>query len=117
MGARVLSSDYESEDLHSDRQGLTEFESESDGNNAEVDANANVESSASVYGRRPRVESRRPTFPIFRSVACAKDIRFELEMIFTSTKQFKEAMTEYAVEGGWEIRFVKNDKVKVRAVC
>ena len=26
-------------------------------------------------------------------------------------------MTEYAVEGGWGIRFVKNDKVRVRAVC
>uniref|UniRef100_A0A2N9H765 CCHC-type domain-containing protein n=1 Tax=Fagus sylvatica TaxID=28930 RepID=A0A2N9H765_FAGSY len=94
MGAGVLHSDYESEDLHSDGQGLTESESESDGNNAEVDANADVESSAGVYGRRPRVESRRPTFPIFRPVARAKDIRFELGMLFTSTKQFKEAMTE-----------------------
>uniref|UniRef100_A0A2N9HKG1 SWIM-type domain-containing protein n=1 Tax=Fagus sylvatica TaxID=28930 RepID=A0A2N9HKG1_FAGSY len=82
-----------------------------------VEANADVESSAGVYGRRPRVESRRPTFPIFRPVARAKDIRFELGMLFTSTKQFKEAMTEYAVEGGWGIRFVKNDKVRVRAVC
>jgi hypothetical protein len=86
MGAGVLHSDYESEDLHSDGQGLTESESESDGNNAEVDANADVESSAGFYGRRPRVESRRPTFPIFRPVARAKDIRFELGMLFTSTK-------------------------------
>ncbi|GMY12533.1 hypothetical protein FCV25MIE_07772 [Fagus crenata] len=84
MGAGVLSSDYESEDLHSDGQGLTESESESDGNNAEVDANADVESSAGVYGRRPR---------------------------------FKEAMTDYVVEGEWGIKFVKNDKVRVRAVC
>jgi hypothetical protein len=117
MGAGVLDSDYESEDLYSDGQGLTESESESesesDGNNVEVEANADVESSA----RRPRVESRRPTFPIFRPVARAKDIRFELGMLFTSTEQFKEAMTEYAVEGGWGIRFVKNDKVRVRAVC
>jgi ribosomal protein L24E len=117
MGAGVLHSDYESEDLYSDGQGLTESESESDGNNAEVKANADVESSAGVYGRRLRVESRRPTFPIFRPVARAKDIRFELGMLFTSTNQFKEAMTEYAVEGGWGIRFVKNDKVRVRAVC
>ncbi|GMY18093.1 hypothetical protein FCV25MIE_13332 [Fagus crenata] len=117
MGAGVLQSDYESEDLHSDGQGLTESESESDGNNAEVETNADVESSAGVYGRRPRVESRRPIFLIFRPVARAKDIRFELGMLFTSTKQFKEAMTEYAVEGGWGIRFVKNDKVRIRAVC
>ncbi|GMY06045.1 hypothetical protein FCV25MIE_01284 [Fagus crenata] len=113
MGAGVLHSDYESEVLYSDGQGLTE----SDGNNAEVEANADVESSAGVYGRRPRVESRRPAFPIFRPVARAKDIRFELGMLFTSTKQFKEAIIEYAVEGGWGIRFVKNDKVRVRAIC
>jgi hypothetical protein len=93
MGAGVLHSDYESEDLHNDGQGLTESESKSDGSNAEVDANADVETSAGVYGRRPRVESRRPTFPIFRPVACAIDIRFEIGMLFTSTKQFKEAMT------------------------
>ena len=102
MGAGVLHSDYESEDLHSDGQGLNESKSEyeSDGNNVEVDANADVDSSAGVDGRRPRVESRRPTFPVFRPVARAKDIRFEIGMLFTSTKQFKEAMTEYVVEGG-----------------
>ncbi|GMY05605.1 hypothetical protein FCV25MIE_00848 [Fagus crenata] len=99
MGVGVLHSDYESEDLHSNGQGLTKSESESDGNNAEVDVNADVESSASVYGKRPRVEPMRPTFPIFRLVTHAKDIRFEIGMLFTSTKQFKEAMTEYAVEG------------------
>ncbi|GMY20530.1 hypothetical protein FCV25MIE_15769 [Fagus crenata] len=112
MGAGVLHFDYESEDLHSVGVGLneSESESESDGNNAEVDDNADVDDSAGVNGRRPRVESRRPTFPIFRSVARAKDIRFEIEILFTSTNQFKEAMTEYAIEGGWGIRFVKNDK-------
>jgi hypothetical protein len=78
MGAGVLHFDYESEDLHSVGVGLNESESESDDNNAEVDDNANVNDSASVDGRRPKVESRRPTFPIFRPVARAKDIRFEI---------------------------------------
>jgi hypothetical protein len=94
IGIGVLYSDYESEDLHSVGVGLNEFES--DGNNAEVDDNANVDDSAGVDGRRPRVESRRPTFPIFRLIAHAKDIRFENGMLFTSTNQFKETMTEYA---------------------
>uniref|UniRef100_A0A2N9FCD3 PB1-like domain-containing protein n=1 Tax=Fagus sylvatica TaxID=28930 RepID=A0A2N9FCD3_FAGSY len=80
MGAGVLHSDYESEDLHS------------------VEMLMIVQG---VDGRRPKVESRRPTFPIFRPVARAKNIRFEIIMLFTSTTQFKEAMTEYAVEGGW----------------
>jgi hypothetical protein len=117
IGVGVLHSDYESEDLHSVEVDLNESEYESDDNNAKVDDNANVDDSAGVDGRRPRVESRRPTFPIFRPVACAKNIRFEIIMLFTSTTQFKEAMTEYAVEGGWGIKFVKNDKVRVRAVC
>ena len=38
-------------------------------------------------------------------------------MLFTTPKQFKEAITDYAVHGGWEIRFVKNDLQRVRAVC
>ena len=79
MGVGVLHSDYESEDLHNVGVGLNE--SESDGNNVEVDDNADVDDSAGLNGRRPRVESRRPTFPIFRPVARAKDIRFELGML------------------------------------
>ena len=67
--------------IHNDGQGVTESEFESDGDNAKVDTNTNVESSVGVYGRRPSVESRRPTFPIFRPVARAKDIRFELGML------------------------------------
>ena len=38
-------------------------------------------------------------------------------MLFTSINQFKEAITEYAMHGGWRIRFVKNDKVRVKVVC
>nr|POF20608.1 hypothetical protein CFP56_73970 [Quercus suber] len=30
-------------------------------------------------------------------------------MLFTILKQFKEAITDYAIHGGWEIRFAKND--------
>ena len=38
-------------------------------------------------------------------------------MLFLSPKQFKDAMTDYAVHGGWGIKFVKNDLVRVRAQC
>ena len=76
MGVGVLHSDYESEDLHNVGVGLNE--SESDGNNAKVDDNTNVDDNAGVDGRRPRVEYRRPTFPIFRPIARAKDIKFEI---------------------------------------
>ena len=38
-------------------------------------------------------------------------------MLFTTPKQFKEAITKYAVHGGWGIRFIKNDLQRVRVVC
>ena len=56
-------------------------------------------------------------FPMFKSMAKAEHISFERDMLFTTSKQFKEAITEYAFHGGWGIKFVKNDLQKVRAVC
>ncbi|KAL0008860.1 hypothetical protein SO802_010362 [Lithocarpus litseifolius] len=56
-------------------------------------------------------------FPVFRLVSNPDDLVFEKHMLFTSTKQFKDAITEYAVKGGWGVKFVENDKVRVRAKC
>ena len=48
---------------------------------------------------------------MFKPVAKTEHIRFEKDMLFTTPKQFKEAdiVTDYAIHGGWGIRFVKND--------
>ncbi|KAH7861551.1 hypothetical protein Vadar_027631 [Vaccinium darrowii] len=46
-----------------------------------------------------------------------ENIRFEKGMFFSSLAQFKMAVTEYAVHGGYAIKFKKNDKERVRAVC
>ena len=54
---------------------------------------------------------------MFKLVAKAKHISFEKDMLFTAPKQFKEAITEYAVHGGWGIKFIKNDLQRVRAIC
>ena len=54
---------------------------------------------------------------MFKLVAKAEHIYFEKDMLFTTPKQFKEAITDYAVHGEWGIRFVKNDLQRVRAVC
>ena len=54
---------------------------------------------------------------MFKLVAKAEHIRFEKDMLFTTPKQFKEAITDYDVHGGWGIRFVKNDLQRVIAVC
>jgi len=54
---------------------------------------------------------------VFRLMSNPNDLVFEKHVLFTSTKQFKEAITEYVVKGGWGVKFVKNDKVRVRAKC
>ena len=62
-------------------------------------------------------KGQRRTFSVFKSVAKAEYIRFEKDMLFTTPKQFKEAVTDYDVHGGWGIRFVKNDLQRVRAIA
>ena len=54
---------------------------------------------------------------MFKLVDKAEHIYFEKDVLFTTLKQFKEAIIDYAVHGGWGIRFVKNDLQRVRAVC
>ena len=54
---------------------------------------------------------------MFNLVAKAEHVSFQKNMLFTTSKQFKEVITEYAVHDGWRIRFVKNDPQMVRAVC
>nr|XP_023900754.1 uncharacterized protein LOC112012612 [Quercus suber] len=63
------------------------------------------------------VRRRKKTFIVFRPVSIPDDLVFEKHMLFTSANQFKDAITEYAVKGGWGVKFVKNDKVMVRAKC
>ena len=45
------------------------------------------------------------------------NLRFEKDMLFISAKQFKDVITDYVVHGGWGIKFVKNDLVRVKARC
>ena len=54
---------------------------------------------------------------MFKLVANARHLSFEKDMVFTTPKQFKEAIIEYVVHGGWGIRFAKNDLLMVRATC
>ena len=83
---------------------LDEISSSSEHCNASSDGEVEVDNSI-----------RRSKYPIFRPVAKAENLRFKKDMLFLSPKQFKDAMTDYEVYGGWGIKFVKNDLVRVRA--
>ncbi|KAK9983687.1 hypothetical protein SO802_033212 [Lithocarpus litseifolius] len=85
MGGGVMNSDYESEEL------LSLDESSSSSEHCEVSSD----------GETPTAEVdnfvRRSRYPIFRPVAKAKNLRFVKDMLFLSPKQFKDAMSDYAV--------------------
>ena len=97
-----MNSNYESEELLSLNESSSSSE---DGDDSSDDEIPIVEVDNSI---------KRSKYPIFRPVAKPKHLRFENDMLFISTKQFKDAITDYAVHGGWGIKFVKNDLVRVR---
>lgn len=111
MGDEVMNSDYTTKELLSLSESSSDGEVQGDGDNdSESDAIVNE----TVVNN---VKRRRKTFPVFRPVSNLEDLVFEKHMLFTSVKQFKEAIIEYVVKGGWWVKFVKNDKVRVRAKC
>ncbi|XP_052734133.1 uncharacterized protein LOC108339256 [Vigna angularis] len=56
-------------------------------------------------------------FKKYRKDDMNKNFRFELGMEFCSLKKFKNALLEHSVLNGKEVKFVKNDLNRVRAVC
>ena len=111
MGDEVMNSDYTTKELLSLSESSSDGEVQGDGDNdSESDAIVNE----TVVNN---VRRRRKTFPVFRPVSNLEDLVFEKHMLFTSVKQFKEAIIEYVVKGGWGVKFVKNDKVRVRVKC
>ncbi|XP_075633766.1 uncharacterized protein LOC142606269 [Castanea sativa] len=103
-----MNSDYESEELHS----LEESSSDDDIGDDSGDGSENELKTPMEKGR-----GQKRTFPVFKPVAKAEHIKFEKDMLFITAKQFKEAITDYAVHGGWGIKFAKNDLQRVRAIC
>ena len=108
MDVGVIKSDYESEELHS-------LEKSSSNDDFRDDTDYGSEDELRTLVGKGMGQKR--TFPVFKPIVKAEHIRFEKDMLFTTPKQFKEVVTDYAIHGGWGIRFVKNDLQRVRAVC
>ena len=58
-----------------------------------------------------------PKFSKYKPEDMKKDFKFKLGMEFSSLKDFKYALMEHSVLNGKEVKFVKNDHKRVRAVC
>nr|POF08774.1 hypothetical protein CFP56_39257 [Quercus suber] len=106
IGDGVMNSNYTTKELLSLSESSSDDGFQGDGiYDSESDATVNE----TVVDN---VKRRRKTFHVFKPVSNPDDLVFEKHMLFTSTKEFKAAITEYAVKGGWGVKFVKNDKVR-----
>ncbi|KAK9997189.1 hypothetical protein SO802_021875 [Lithocarpus litseifolius] len=92
MGAGAMNSDYESEELHS----LEESSSDDDIGDDTDDSSEDELKTPMGKGR-----GQKRTFLVFKPVAKAEHIKFEKDMLFTTPKQFKGAITDYAIHGSW----------------
>ena len=61
--------------------------------------------------------NKRHKYPEFNQRTDLENPTFKVGMVFPSTKVFKEAVKEHAIKSGKEIKFVKNDSLRVRVVC
>ncbi|XP_047172087.1 uncharacterized protein LOC124840131, partial [Vigna umbellata] len=77
-------------------------------NTAELDSN--VESDEDV-------RLKMGNFQKYRQDDIDKNFKFEFGMEFCSLKEFKNALMEHNVLNGKELKFVKNDLNRVKAVC
>jgi len=86
-----MNCDYESEKLHNLE------ESSSDNDIGDDSDNSSKDEMKTPVGKG---RGQKRTFLVFKPVAKAKHIRFGKDMLFTTPKQFKEAITDYAIHGG-----------------
>ena len=112
MSAGVKNSDYETEKLHSLVKSPSDDELWYDSKD-----NSKDDKSTHVGDGRGQKNEEVMKFPLFKPMAKAEHISFKKDMLFIAPKQFKEAITDYAVHGGWGIKFVKHDLQRVRVVC
>ncbi|KAM7276786.1 hypothetical protein ACFE04_018652 [Oxalis oulophora] len=57
------------------------------------------------------------TVTMFKDVKDIKDVKFSIRLTFINKVQAVDAIRDYAVAGGYKIKFKKNDRKRVRAKC
>ena len=90
IGAGVMNSDYKSYELHNLVESSSNDELGYDSDDDDEDDEVHVGN-----GKGQKNEEVKK-FPVFKTVTKAEHISFEKDMLFTTPKQFKEAITKYA---------------------
>jgi len=94
--------------------GVGAFETNSIGQNHDIDATYSTDELDSDVECEEELVHKYTTF---QSEDMGKDFKFKVGMEFCLPKEFKQALKEYSVLHGREIMFVKNDDIRMRAVC
>ncbi|XP_052734739.1 uncharacterized protein LOC128197343 [Vigna angularis] len=83
----------------------------------EINEDYNTDELSSNVDSDEAISENRRKFPKYRADDMSKSFKFTLGMEFKSLKDFKSALQEHSVLNGKEVKFVKNDLKRVRAVC
>ncbi|XP_058753673.1 uncharacterized protein LOC131626849 [Vicia villosa] len=59
----------------------------------------------------------RKKYPLYKEKKNMSNYKWELGMYFTSKSDIKDAVISYAVQNGRDLKFIKNDKKRVRVRC
>ena len=62
-------------------------------------------------------ENDRVVYPQFNENAGFGEVTLELGMEFSTLQKFKDAVRDYTIHQGKQIRWLKNDKTRSRAIC
>ncbi|BFG35480.1 hypothetical protein CerSpe_217540 [Prunus speciosa] len=54
-------------------------------------------------------EGQRPRYPEFNAKTGMENPQFEVSMLFASKKEFREAISHYAINEGHEVKVTKNN--------
>ncbi|CAH9111718.1 unnamed protein product [Cuscuta epithymum] len=77
----------------------------------------NLSDDDSVEDSESDVESSKVPWPIFRASTEMENPTFSVGMTFSSKKEFREAVHNYAFENGKDLKFVKNDSLRFIVKC
>ncbi|KAF7823581.1 uncharacterized protein G2W53_021725 [Senna tora] len=94
-------------------EGEDKYESEGMENLDELEEDDNHESS----NKKRSSKGKRPIYPKHDPKTPFDQVMFELGMEFTNLDTFRQAIRDYAVAGSYDLKFVKNDKLRIRVKC
>lgn len=60
---------------------------------------------------------KEPKYPRFKMQNLDKNYKFKMGLELVSLQEFKKSIIEWSVLNGRQIKYVKNDKVRVRVIC